>query len=103
MGNNNGSLLLEAEDILPPTPQPPHEPFTDEELGDFLKELIHYVKTTSKSREISEARVYNSLQLPDYVTINSRSSDTGTVYPALYYSLSSTPLFDFKKKKSYTV
>jgi hypothetical protein len=54
---------------------PLRTPFTDQELESYVEKLIAYVKEIGQGT--SEEEVYRSLHLPNYLTINARSSDTG--------------------------
>jgi hypothetical protein len=54
-------------------------PFTDEELENYVENLIAYVKKIVQGA--SEEEVYGRLHLPDYLTINASSSDIGICFP----------------------
>jgi hypothetical protein len=58
---------------------PLRTPFTDEELDNYVKKLIAYVKKIGQGA--SEEEVYRSLHLPGYLTINASSSDVGMCIP----------------------
>jgi hypothetical protein len=52
---------------------PLHTPFTNQELGNYIKKLIAYVKEIGQGA--SEEEVYRSLHLPGYLPINASSSN----------------------------
>jgi hypothetical protein len=60
---------------------PLRTPFTDQELKNYVKKLIAYVKKIGQGA--SEVEVYRSLHLPGYLPINASSSDEGTVFASL--------------------
>jgi hypothetical protein len=86
MADHSADLVAEAAPLLPVLPPrniqgtggqlpPLGNKFTDQELENYLKKLIECVKEIGQGA--SEEEVYGSLYLPDYLTINARSSDTG--------------------------
>jgi hypothetical protein len=58
---------------------PLRTPFTHQELENYVKKLIAYVKKIGQGG--SEEEVYRSLHLPDYLPINASSSDEGICFP----------------------
>jgi hypothetical protein len=58
--------------LLPPL----GEQFTQEQLDEYLTKLVNTIKGKSPSEE----EAYAKLHLPDYLTINARASDSGTVF-----------------------
>jgi hypothetical protein len=57
--------------LLPPL----IEPFTAEQLHEYLSKLVNAIKE-SNSTSVEEA--YAKLHLPSYLAINARASDTGS-------------------------
>jgi hypothetical protein len=54
---------------------PLREPFNDVELTSFLSELLKHIRKIS--RGAPEDLVYRDFNLPNYMTINAASSDSG--------------------------